>query len=79
MVRMGAEGTAEAGEETVAERPGDLRRGLALLVAGASFMEFLDGTVIAPATESIQLPDAALLDDESDADEDEVEDWRAKV
>jgi len=49
MVGMGAgpEG------ETVAERPGDLRRGLALLVAGASFMEFLDGTVIAPAAPHI--------------------------
>jgi EmrB/QacA subfamily drug resistance transporter len=31
------------------DRPGGLRRGLALLVAGTSFMEFLDGTVIAPA------------------------------
>src|ERR1017187_6908230 len=32
---------------------GSLRRGLALLVAGALFMEILDGTVIAPAAPHI--------------------------
>ena len=53
MVGMGAEGTAEVGQEAAAEHPGQLRRGLALLVAGASFMEFLDGTVIAPAAPHI--------------------------
>jgi EmrB/QacA subfamily drug resistance transporter len=36
----------------VSEEPG-LRRGLALLVAGAFFMEILDGTVIAPAAPHI--------------------------
>src|SRR4051794_712884 len=60
MVRMGAEQPTEAsgsatagGAATAAGRPGELRRGLALLVAGAMFMEFLDGTVIAPAAPHI--------------------------
>jgi EmrB/QacA subfamily drug resistance transporter len=53
--RMGRDPTSGAmpAEAPVGERPGGLRRGLALLVAGASFMEFLDGTVIAPAAPHI--------------------------
>jgi EmrB/QacA subfamily drug resistance transporter len=35
------------------EHPGQVRRGLALLVAGGLFMEILDGTVIAPAAPHI--------------------------
>jgi EmrB/QacA subfamily drug resistance transporter len=35
------------------ERSGQVRRGLALLVAGSLFMEILDGTVIAPAVPHI--------------------------
>src|ERR687885_1691974 len=34
-------------------RPGTVSRGLALLVAGAMFMEIMDGTVIAPAAPHI--------------------------
>ena len=38
-----------AGVTGAADEPAGLRRGLALLIAGAFFMEILDGTVIAPA------------------------------
>ena len=38
-----------AGVTEAADEPAGLRRGLALLIAGAFFMEILDGTVIAPA------------------------------
>jgi EmrB/QacA subfamily drug resistance transporter len=44
---------ATGGPGNPAERPGQVRRGLALLVAGALFMEILDGTVIAPAAPHI--------------------------
>ena len=40
-------------QATRSEGPGQLRRGLALLVAGALFMEILDATVIAPAAPHI--------------------------
>ena len=40
-------GPSDAGQRT------ELNRGLALLVAGAFFMEILDGTVIAPAAPAI--------------------------
>jgi EmrB/QacA subfamily drug resistance transporter len=46
--------TASRGRRTAAGDPDPgLRRGLALLVAGAFFMEILDGTVIAPAAPHI--------------------------
>jgi EmrB/QacA subfamily drug resistance transporter len=46
--------TASRGRRTPAGDPDpELRRGLALLVAGAFFMEILDGTVIAPAAPHI--------------------------
>jgi EmrB/QacA subfamily drug resistance transporter len=44
---------AVPGSGDPAEHPGPVRRGLALLVAGALFMEILDGTVIAPAAPHI--------------------------
>src|SRR2546430_2188446 len=40
---------ADTARVTGVGEPTGLRRGLALLVAGAFFMEILDGTVIAPA------------------------------
>jgi EmrB/QacA subfamily drug resistance transporter len=41
------------GGQEPAQHVGSVRRGLALLVAGAMFMEILDGTVIAPAAPHI--------------------------
>ena len=48
-----AAGRVTEEEVDAPEEPGEVSRGLALLVAGAMFMEILDGTVIAPATPHI--------------------------
>src|SRR4051794_41231555 len=42
-----------SGQQTAVEETGAVHRGLALLVAGAMFMEIMDGTVIAPAAPHI--------------------------
>src|SRR3954466_10988452 len=42
-----------SGQQAAVEQTGAVHRGLALLVAGAMFMEILDGTVIAPAAPHI--------------------------
>src|SRR3954465_12565784 len=42
-----------SGQQAAVEQPGTVSRGLALLVAGAMFMEIMDGTVIAPAAPHI--------------------------
>src|SRR3954465_8761562 len=53
-----------SGQQAAVERPGTVSRGLALLVAGAMFMEIMDGTVIAPAAphigESFGVPAVAV-------------------
>src|SRR5947209_9498156 len=53
-----------SGQQTAVEETGIVRRGLALLVAGAMFMEIMDGTVIAPAAphiaESFGVPAVAV-------------------
>jgi EmrB/QacA subfamily drug resistance transporter len=55
--RPGRDGAAERSAERATDRAaaatGSVHRGLALLVAGAMFMEILDGTVIAPAAPHI--------------------------
>src|SRR3954449_5564204 len=42
-----------SGQQAAVEQPGTVSRGLALLVAGAMFMEIMDGAVIAPAAPHI--------------------------
>src|SRR3954466_6865582 len=42
-----------SGQQAAVGQPGTVSRGLALLVAGAMFMEIMDGTVIAPAAPHI--------------------------
>src|SRR3954465_10944582 len=53
-----------SGQQAAVEQPGTVSRGLALLVAGAMFMEIMDGTVIAPAAphigESFGVPAVAV-------------------
>ena len=53
-----------SGQQAAVEEPGTVSRGLALLVAGAMFMEIMDGTVIAPAAphigESFGVPAVAV-------------------
>jgi EmrB/QacA subfamily drug resistance transporter len=53
-----------SGQQTAVEASGVVHRGLALLVAGAMFMEIMDGTVIAPAAphigESFGVPAVAV-------------------
>jgi EmrB/QacA subfamily drug resistance transporter len=49
----GRAGLADVEAPDAAAPPGGVRRGLALLVAGALFMEILDATVIAPAAPHI--------------------------